>query len=728
MEQEVRQIISFEAMDGTQVAPQHDASILFKQFTLYNDNFKNSLQKVWPDPKVFSGFDVPQVDGLLPECDYVLPQTVAWNSNDTIETVKYDKFNSVISINILDLNTSQILKTINYYGMIGQKANIDLDKILHAYQKQGYVLDATNYTEDMEFLEANQAVVINMKHLLLRIADSKMLGYMVKPDDIHSPVWKGDDIAEQSNFVQTREIYRTINYRFEKKSNSDIPVPNVDPIKQEVVFEKHRKAIVDMVTGIATFEPWGEFTPEVLTFEEYKMPVFEDWKPKTDIIGAQQVRVEDSDIAVDAIYHDDENGVTVRVIDIRTNGIIMAYSFFGKAGRKVPFNLNTALIELNKLGYRYLEGQSNWKDGITFKENIGKQIFQIVVDQDIKTITEPILKAERLRENDEESPMIDESLMDEANFKQVVKKHRRITYKADSRTFFDLPQPLQQNAEFIRYRQAKVNLVTAEVTWQEWGKWQPNEVVFNELLVNNFEGFEVTPTSIPEIVVTPDFTNEDIVVQYKALLNREKAIGGTLEVKVDQTITEDMILDNVLVPEGYITEKQLLTPLPTMLRANQKLTFDVEVLFADQTVDNVEVNVNVKAQDNINDQEDIQEKILVDNRLMKDQYVVEVKPLIVEQGKNILAKEAVKNVALLPGSTIFEWKIDPDTSKVQKLTATMVVIYGDQSTMEYLVDIDVIASKQAPVKKEEQKEIKKVETKKSESNILTRLKGMFGLE
>lgn len=724
MEQEVRQIVSFEAMDGTQIAPQHDASILFEQFTLYNDNFKNSLQKVWPDPKVFSGFDVPQFDGLLPECDYILPQTVAWNSNDTIETVKYDEFNSVISINVLDLNTSQVLKTINYYGMVGQKANINLDKIVQAYQKQGYVLDATNYTEDMEFLESNQAVVINMKHLLLRIADSKMLGYMVTPDDIHSPVWKGEDIAEQSNFVQKKVIYRTINYRFEKKSNSEIPIPNVNPIKQEVVFENRRRAIVDMVTGIATFEPWGGFFPEVLAFDEYKMPVFEDWKPETEVIAGQEVKVDDSDVAVDAIYQDDENGVTVRIIDVRTNGIIMAYSFFGKAGRKVPFNLNTALIELNKLGYRYLEAQSDWKDDITFKEDVGKQIFQIIVDHDIKTISEPILTAERLRENDDESPFVDKSLMDEDNFKQVVKKHRRIIYKADGRTFFELPQPLQQNAEFIRYRQAKVNLVTGEISWQDWGEWQPNKVVFNELLVNSFEGFEVTPTSIPEIEVTPDFTNEEIVVQYKVILDREKALGGTLEVKVDQTITEDMILDNVLVPEGYITEKQLLTPLPTMLRANQKLTFNVEVLYADQSIDNVEVKVNVKAQDNFNGQENIP----TDNRLMKDQYTVEVKPLIVEQGKNILAKEAVKNVALLPGSTIFEWKIDPDTSKVQKLTATMVVIFGDQSTKEYLVDIDVIESKQAPAKNEELKELKKVESKKSDGNVITRLKGMFGLE
>ena len=224
--------------------------------------------------------------------------------------------------------------------------------------------------------------------------------------------------------------------------------------------------------------------------------------------------------------------------------------------------------------------------------------------------------------------------------------------------------------------------------------------------------------------ISPFFTNEEIVVQYKVILDREKALGGTLEVKVDQTITEDMILDNVLVPEGYITEKQLLTPLPTMLRANQKLTFNVEVLYADQSIDNVEVKVNVKAQDNFNGQENIP----ADNRLMKDQYTVEIKPLIVEQGKNILAKEAVKNYALLPGSTIFEWKIDPDTSKVHKLTATMVVIFGDQSTKEYLVDIDVIESKQAPVKNEELKELKKVESKKSDGNVITRLKGMFGLE
>ena len=394
------------------------------------------------------------------------------------------------------------------------KAEEVANKIKEA-QNKGYELVSNTYPTDGVFdkdKDVDQEFTVTLKERVVPVTPDqpKTPGTPVDPNNPDGPKYPAG--LEEKDLNKT--VTRTITYVYEDGT----PVLNEDGTPKTVTQEAKftREAKVNLVTGEVTYGKWtpAQDLAEVKSPEIAKHTVDKATVPTVKVTNASEninevVTYTPVQKAITTFIYQDKDG---NVKQVEGNEPISETGTNGEKLTKAEEVANKIKEAQNK-GYEVVSNTYP-TDGVFDKDVNTDQEFTVTLKERVVPVTpdQPKTPGTPVDPNNPDGPKYPAGLEEKDLNKTVT---RTITYVyADGTPVLNedgTPKTVTQEAKFTR--EAKVNLVTGEVTYGDWTPAQDLAEVKSPVV----KGYLADKATVPTKKVTADSENTTEVVTYKPI-------------------------------------------------------------------------------------------------------------------------------------------------------------------------------------------------------------------
>ena len=464
---------------------------------------------------------VPQKEGYIASVEKVAAQPTTATDADYEYVVTYSpiqKAKTTFVYQDKDGNVKQVEGNtpITETGKGGDKltkAEEIANKIKEA-QNKGYELVSNTYPTDGVFdkdKDVDQEYTVTLKERVVPVTPDqpKTPGTPVDPNNPDGPKYPAG--LEEKNLNKT--VRRTITYVY---ADGTPVMENGEPkvVTQEAKFT--REAKVNLVTGEVTYGDWtpAQDLAEVKSPEIAKHTVDKATVPTVKVTNASEninevVTYTPVQKAITTFIYQDKDG---NVKQVEGNEPITET---GKGGDKLTKAEEVAnkIKEAQNKGYEVVSNTYP-TDGVFDKDVNTDQEFTVTLKERVVPVTpdQPKTPGTPVDPNNPEGPKYPAGLEEKDLNKTVT---RTITYVyADGTPVLNedgTPKTVTQEAKFTR--EAKVNLVTGEVTYGNWTPAQDLAEVKSPVV----KGYLADKATVPTKKVTADSENTTEVVTYKPI-------------------------------------------------------------------------------------------------------------------------------------------------------------------------------------------------------------------
>ena len=465
---------------------------------------------------------VPQKEGYIASVEKVAAQPTTATDKDYEFVVTYtpiQKARTTFVYQDKDGNVKQVEGNtpITETGKGGDKltkAEEVANKIKEA-QNKGYELVSNTYPTDGVFdkdVNTDQEFTVTLKERVVPVTPDqpKTPGTPVDPNNPEGPKYPAG--LEEKDLNKT--VTRTITYVYEDGT----PVLNEDGTPKTVTQEAKftREAKVNLVTGEVTYGDWSP----AQDFAEVKSPVIAKHTVDKATVATVQVTNASENINEVVTYTPVQKATTTFVYQDKDGNVKQVegnepISETGTNGGKLTKAEEVAnkIKEAQNKGYE-LVSNTYPTDGVFDKDVNTDQEFTVTLKERVVPVTpdQPKTPGTPVDPNNPEGPKYPAGLEEKDLNKTVT---RTITYVYEDGTPVlnedGTPKTVTQEAKFTR--EAKVNLVTGEVTYGDWTPAQDLAEVKSPVV----KGYLADKATVPTTKVTADSKDTTEVVTYKPL-------------------------------------------------------------------------------------------------------------------------------------------------------------------------------------------------------------------
>ena len=394
------------------------------------------------------------------------------------------------------------------------KAEEVANKIKEA-QNRGYELVSNTYPTDGVFdkdVNTDQEFTVTLKERVVPVTPDqpKTPGTPVDPNNPEGPKYPAG--LEEKDLNKT--VTRTITYVYADGT----PVLNEDGTPKTVTQEAKftREAKVNLVTGEVTYGDWSD----AQDLAEVKSPVIAKHTVDKATVATVQVTNASEDINEVVTYTPVQKATTTFVYQDKDGNVKQVegnepISETGTNGDKLTKAEEVAnkIKEAQNRGYE-LVSNTYPTDGVFDKDVNTDQEFTVTLKERVVPVTpdQPKTPGTPVDPNNPDGPKYPAGLEEKDLNKTVT---RTITYVYEDGTPVlnedGTPKTVTQEAKFTR--EAKVNLVTGEVTYGDWTQAQDLAEVKSPVV----KGYLADKATVSTTKVTADSENTTEVVTYKPL-------------------------------------------------------------------------------------------------------------------------------------------------------------------------------------------------------------------
>ena len=465
---------------------------------------------------------VPKKEGYIASVEKVPVQATTATDEDYEYVVSYtaiQKAKTTFIYQDKDGNVKQVEGNtpISETGKGGDKltkADEIAAKIKEA-QNKGYELVSNTYPTDGVFdkdVDTDQEYTVTLKERVVPVTPDqpKNSGTPVDPNNPDGPEYPAG--LEEKDLNKT--VTRTITYVYADGT----PVLNEDGTPKVVTQEAKftREAKVNLVTGEVTY---GDWTP-AQDLTEVKSPEIAKHTVDKATVGTVQVTNSSENINEVVTYTPVQKATTTFVYQDKDGNFKQVegnepISETGTNGDKLTKAevIAAKIKEAQNKGYE-LVSNTYPTDGVFDKDVNTDQEFTVTFKERVVPVTpdQPKTPGTPVDPNNPDGPKYPAGLEEKDLNKTVT---RTITYVYEDGTPVlnedGTPKTVTQEAKFTR--EAKVNLVTGEVTY---GDWTPAQDLA-EVKSPKVDGYLADKATVPTTKVTADSENITEVVTYKPL-------------------------------------------------------------------------------------------------------------------------------------------------------------------------------------------------------------------
>ena len=465
---------------------------------------------------------VPQKEGYIASVEKVPVQATTATDEDYEYVVTYtaiQKAKTTFVYQDKDGNVKQVEGNtpITETGKGGDKltkADEIAAKIKEA-QNKGYELVSNTYPTDGVFdkdVDTDQEYTVTLKERVVPVTpdQSKIPGTPVDQNNPDGPKYPAG--LEEKDLNKT--VTRTIAYVYADGT----PVLNEDKTPKTVTQQAKftREAKVNLVTGEVTYGDWSD----AQDLAEVKSPVIAKHTVDKAIVPTVQVTNASENIKEVVTYTPVQKAITTFVYQDKDGNVKQVegnepISETGTNGEKLTKAEEVAnkIKEAQNKGYE-LVSNTYPTDGVFDKDVNTDQEFTVTLKERVVPVTpdQPKTPGTPVDPNNPDGPKYPAGLEEKDLNKTVT---RTITYVyADGTPVLNedgTPKTVTQEAKFTR--EAKVNLVTGEVTYGDWSEAKDLAEVKSPVV----KGFVADKASVAVVNVTADSKDTTEVVTYKPL-------------------------------------------------------------------------------------------------------------------------------------------------------------------------------------------------------------------
>ena len=382
-------------------------------------------------------------------------------------------------------------------------------------ENKGYELVSNTYPEGGKFdkdagVDQEFKVTLKAKEVTVTPDQPKTPGTPVDPNNPEGPKYPAG--LEEKDLNKT--VTRTITYVYADGT----PVLNEDgtpkTVTQEATFT--REAKVNLVTGEVTYGNWSE----AKDLAEVKSPEIAKHTVDKATVATVQVTSASENINEVVTYTPVQKATTTFVYQDKDGNVKQVegnepISETGTNGEKLTKaeEIAAKIKEAQNKGYEVVS--NNYPtDGVFDKDVDTDQEFTVTLKERVVPVTpdQPKTPGTPVDPNNPEGPKYPAGLEGKDLNKTVT---RTITYVYEDGTPVlnedGTPKTVTQEAKFTR--EAKVNLVTEEVTYGDWTPAQDLAEVESPVV----KGYLADKATVPATKVTADSENTKEVVKYKPI-------------------------------------------------------------------------------------------------------------------------------------------------------------------------------------------------------------------
>ena len=465
---------------------------------------------------------VPQKEGYIASVEKVPVQPTTATDEDYEFVVTYtpiQKARTTFVYQDKDGNVKQVEGNtpITETGKGGDKLT-KVDEIaakIKEAQNKGYELVSNTYPTDGVFdkdVDTDQEYTVTLKERVVPVTPDqpKTPGTPVDPNNPEGPKYPVG--LEEKDLNKT--VTRTITYVYEDGT----PVLNEDKTPKVVTQEAKftREAKVNLVTGEVAYGDWSDAQDlaEVKSSEIAKHTVDKATVPTVKVTNASEninevVTYTPVQKAITTFIYQDKDG---NVKQVEGNESISETGTNGGKLTKAE-EIAAKIKDAQNKGYE-LVSNTYPTDGVFDKDVDTDQEYTVTLKERVVPVTpdQPKTPGTPVDPNNPEGPKYPVGLEEKDLNKTVT---RTITYVYEDGTPVlnedKTPKVVTQEAKFTR--EAKVNLVTGEVTYGDWTPAQDLAEVKSPVV----KGFVADKASVPAVNVTADSKDTTEVVTYKPL-------------------------------------------------------------------------------------------------------------------------------------------------------------------------------------------------------------------
>ena len=465
---------------------------------------------------------VPQKEGYIASVEKVPVQATTATDEDYEYVVTYtaiQKAKTTFVYQDKDGNVKQVEGNtpITETGKGGDKltkADEIAAKIKEA-QNKGYELVSNTYPTDGVFdkdVDTDQEYTVTLKERVVPVTpdQSKIPGTPVDQNNPDGPKYPAG--LEEKDLNKT--VTRTIAYVYADGT----PVLNEDKTPKTVTQQAKftREAKVNLVTGEVTYGDWSD----AQDLAEVKSPVIAKHTVDKAIVPTVQVTNASENIKEVVTYTPVQKAITTFVYQDKDGNVKQVegnepISETGTNGEKLTKAEEVAnkIKEAQNKGYE-LVSNTYPTDGVFDKDVNTDQEFTVTLKERVVPVTpdQPKTPGTPVDPNNPDGPKYPAGLEEKDLNKTVT---RTITYVYEDGTPVlnedGTPKTVTQEAKFTR--EAKVNLVTGEVTYGDWSEAKDLAEVKSPVV----KGFVADKASVAVVNVTADSKDTTEVVTYKPL-------------------------------------------------------------------------------------------------------------------------------------------------------------------------------------------------------------------
>ena len=465
---------------------------------------------------------VPQKEGYIASVEKVAAQPTTATDKDYEFVVTYtpiQKARTTFVYQDKDGNVKQVEGNtpITETGKGGDKltkAEEVANKIKEA-QNKGYELVSNTYPTDGVFdkdKDIDQEFTVTLKERVVPVTPDqpKIPGTPVDPTNPEGPKYPAG--LEEKDLNKT--VTRTITYVYEDGT----PVLNEDGTPKTVTQEAKftREAKVNLVTGEVTYGDWSP----AQDFAEVKSPVIAKHTVDKATVATVQVTNASENIKEVVTYTPVQKATTTFIYQDKDGNVKQVegnepISETGTNGEKLTKaeEIAAKIKDAQNKGYE-LVSNTYPTDGVFDKDVNTDQEFTVTLKERVVPVTpdQPKTPGTPVDPNNPDGPKYPAGLEEKDLNKTVT---RTITYVYEDGTPVlnedGTPKTVTQEAKFTR--EAKVNLVTGEVTYGDWSEAKDLAEVKSPVV----PGYLADKASVTVVNVTGNSEDIKEVVTYKPL-------------------------------------------------------------------------------------------------------------------------------------------------------------------------------------------------------------------
>ncbi|HFI0283025.1 TPA: Rib/alpha-like domain-containing protein, partial [Streptococcus suis] len=370
--------------------------------------------------------DSPAIQGYTPNLANVPALTVDAATEDQSVVVIYTPDTQKATISYVDETTGETITVDEVTGGSDSPIGYTTTDRIKALEEQGYELVTDGYPTDSVYdkdgnVDQNFTVTLRQKQV---------------PVDPTNPTNPKDG----STLELTRTVTRTIEYKYIDENGQEASAT----VTQTATFT--RTATVNMVTGEVTY---GDWTSEDAELDAVDSPVIDGYTPNMANVPALTVDAATEDQSVVVIYTPDTQKATISYVDETTGETITVDEVTGDTDSPIGYTTSDRIKALEEQGYELVtDGYPT--DSVYDKDGNVDQNFTVTLRQ--KQV--PVDPANPTNPKDGSTLELTRTVT------------RTIQYKYIDENGQEASATVTQTATFTRT--ATVNMVTGEVTYDEW--------------------------------------------------------------------------------------------------------------------------------------------------------------------------------------------------------------------------------------------------------------------